>query len=513
MKKKMEYLIGIDVGTTGVKIVLIDETGKLILKTTEEYPLITPKPGWAEQNPYDWWKSTIKGLKKIIFQSKIKPEKILGIGLTGQMHGAVFLDKENNVVHPAILWCDQRTAKECEEITQKVGEKRIFEITCNPVLTGFQAPKILWLRKNKSEIYKKVRKILLPKDYIRFCLTGEFATDVSDASGTSLFDVKKRNWSDEILEKLQISKDFLPESFESTEITGKITKKVSQITGLKEGIPVVAGAGDQAAGGIGNGIVKEGLVSVTIGTSGVVFAHSEKVIVDPKGRLHTFCHAVPGKWHLMGVMLSAGGSFRWFRDVFGKEEIEKAKKMKKDHYEILTNMAKEIPIGCEGLLFLPYLTGERCPYPDPNARGVFFGISLKHTKSHFIRAVMEGVTFGLKDSVEIMKEINLPLGKEFIVSGGGGKSNFWCQMQADIFNKKMIRLSSEEGPSYGSAILAGVGVGIYNDVQNACKKLLQRKDSFSPLKENVKIYEKLYPIYKNLYFSLKKDFESLSGIF
>ena len=498
----LNYLMGIDIGTTGVKIILISEKGKLIQSLTEEYPLITPKPGWAEQNPSDWWNATVKCIKNIISKSSVNVKKeITGIGLTGQMHGAVFLDKNNKVIFPAILWCDQRTVEECVEITEKIGKEKVFEITCNPVLTGFQAPKIIWLRKNKPECYEKVRKILLPKDYIRFCLTGEFATDVSDASGTSLFDVNKRKWSKEILGKLDIPEDFLPPSFESTEITGEITKSVAEITGLKEGTPVAAGGGDQAAGGVGNGIVEEGLVSVTIGTSGVVFAHSEKVVVDPKRRLHTFCHAVPGKWHLMGVMLSAGGSFRWFRDILGK-----------DPYELLTNEAGKVPAGCEGLLFLPYLTGERCPYPDPNARGVFFGISLKHTKAHLIRAVMEGVTFGLKDSVEIMKEIHLPLGRSFRTSGGGGKSKFWCRMQADIFNKSIVRLTSEEGPSFGAAILAGVGTGVYENVPSACKNLLKKHDSFAPRKGNIPVYEKIYPLYQELYFRLKKSFDTLSKI-
>ncbi|MCS7180376.1 MAG: xylulokinase, partial [bacterium] len=389
---------------------------------------------------------------------------------------------------------------------------KIFEITCNPVLTGFQAPKILWLRKNRSDIYKNVRKILLPKDYIRFCLTGEFATDVSDASGTSLFDVRRRKWSEEILERLNIPIDLLPNVYEGTEITGHIKKDVAKLTGLKEKIPVVAGGGDQAAGGVGNGVVEEGLVSVTIGTSGVVFAHSEKVIVDPNGRLHTFCHAVPGKWHLMGVMLSAGGSFRWLRDNLCEEEKKEAKRKKIDPYEIMTGKAKSVPVGSEGLIFLPYLTGERCPYPDPYARGVFFGLSLKHTKNHIIRSVMEGITFGLKDSVEVMKEINLPIGEKFIASGGGGKSDFWCQMMADIFAKDIIRLVCQEGAPFGACILAGVGIGIYKDVKIACKSMLKEKDIFKFEMEINKKYENFYKIYKELYQELKNSFDNLAKI-
>ena len=508
----MDYLMGIDVGTTGVKIVIIDIEGNLKATNTIEYPLITPKPGWAEQNPVDWYNATIKCIKEILKKSKVRGEEIKGIGLTGQMHGSVFLDEKFNVIYPAILWCDQRTADECNDINEIVGKEKIFEITCNPVLTGFQAPKIIWLRKNHPEIYKKVRKILLPKDYIRFCLTGEFATDVSDASGTSLFDVRNRKWSKEILEKLQIPLEFLPEVYEGTEVTGYIKKDIAKLTGLNEKTPVVAGGGDQAAGGVGNGIVEEGNVSVTIGTSGVVFAHSEKVIVDPLGRLHTFCHAVPGKWHLMGVMLSAGGSFRWLRDNLCEEEKKEAKKKKIDPYEIMTEKAKNVPIGSEGLIFLPYLTGERCPYPDPYARGVFFGLSLKHTKEHIIRSVLEGITFGLRDSVEIMKEINLPIGEKFIASGGGGKSDFWCQMMADIFGKKIVRLICQEGAPFGAAILASVGTGFYDDVKTACKKIIKEKDEFDFNEKNVKIYEKFYGIYRKLYPNLKDLFGETAKI-
>ncbi|HOL22181.1 MAG TPA: xylulokinase [bacterium] len=500
----MEYLAGIDVGTTGVKILIIDEKGDVKGSITVEYPLFTPKPGWAEQNPSDWWEATVKGIKGLLEKTGIKGTEIKGIGLTGQMHGSVFLNNRGDVIHPAILWCDQRTAKECEEITEKVRKERVFEITCNPVLTGFQAPKIIWLKKNHPEVYKKISKVLLPKDYIRFCLTGTFATDVADASGTSLFDVKNRRWSEEILDALDIPSSFLPECFESPEVTGYITEEVSALTGLAKGTPVVAGAGDQAAGGVGSGIVEEGLVSVSIGTSGVVFAHLEDVFVDPEGRLHTFCHAVPGKWHIMGVMLSAGGSFRWLRDIFfGRDES----------YKVMTDMAETIPAGSEGLLFLPYLTGERCPYPDPDARGVFFGISLKHRKEHLVRAVMEGVSFGLKDSIKIMKEIGVPGCVKFRLTGGGAKSDLWCGMMADIFNGSTVRLKVEEGPSFGAAILAGVGAGIYSNVKDACKKLVKEEENvFKPDKENTEIYEKFYILYGDLYKNLAVLFDNLAKI-
>lgn len=507
---KMSYLMGIDIGTSGVKTVIVDEPGNIVASGTVEYPLLTPRPGWAEQNPADWWSATIRCIKTSIEKSCIAPEEIKGIGLTGQMHGSVFLDKKNSVIRPAILWCDQRTAKECRQITETVGEQRVFEITCNPVLTGFQAPKIIWMRNNEPELYKRISRVLLPKDYIRFNLTGEFATDVSDASGTALFDVKQRRWSDEILDKLGISKTLLPCCFESPEITGYITREASQTTGLAEHTPVVAGAGDQAAGGVGSGIVQEGLVSVSLGTSGVIFNHSDKVFVDPKGRLHTFCHAVPGKWHQMGVMLSAGGSFRWLRDTFFSDTGNELR----DMYEVMTSLAGRVPAGSEGLIFLPYIAGERCPYPDPNARGVFFGISLKHKKEHIVRAVMEGVCFGLKDSIRIMEEIGVSAGERFRISGGGGRSNLWRQMISDIFNGDTVRLKVEEGPSYGASLLAGVGIGLYKDIVSAYKQMVKEdeKTLLKPDIRNTEVYDRYYRIYNKLYFSLKEQFDNLARI-
>ncbi|HNS31978.1 MAG TPA: xylulokinase [bacterium] len=493
--------MGIDLGTTGVKVVITDTGGNTVKTASVEYPLLTPRPGWAEQDPSEWWKASQKAIRQALDSSGIKPVNIKCIGLTGQMHGAVFLDSRNRVLCPAILWCDQRTAEECIEINEKVGAGRIFEITANPVLTGFQSPKILWLRKNLPKLYRKVKKILLPKDYLRFLLTGAFATDVSDASGTSLLDIKKRKWSEEILRKLDIQSDFLPGCFESAEITGNITGKASLATGLKKDTPVVAGAGDQAAGGIGSGIAEEGLFSISLGTSGVVFAHSDKILADTGRRLHTFCHAVPNKWHLMGVMLSAGGSLRWLRDNIVNEP-----------YEAMTSMAGKIKEGSEGLIFLPYLTGERCPYPDPAARGVFFGISLKHGREHFIRAVMEGITFGLKDSLNIMKKTGLSPGKKLRVSGGGARSPLWCQMMADIFNNCTVRLTCEEGPAYGAALIAGAGIGTYRDIVFACRLFIKEKDTFSPSKENAKKYEDFYGLYRKLYPSLKDRFDTLAKI-
>jgi len=506
----MNLLMGIDLGTSGVKVLVINQKGQIKAQHTEEYPLSTPRPNWAQQNPRDWWEATVKALQYVFRQEKIPAEKIAAIGLTGQMHGAVFLDKEKRVISPAILWCDQRTGQQCEQINRLVGKERILEITCNPVLTGFQAPKILWLRENFPDRYRRLRHILLPKDYLRYLLTDRMATDASDASGTSLFDVANRCWSEEILKKLEIPLDFLPAVYESPEISGYVSEKAARLTGLKAGTPVVAGAGDQAAGGVGNGIVQEGLASVTIGTSGVVFAHSTKVIKDPAGRLHTFCHAVPGAWHLMGVMLSAGGALRWFRDTCCQREKILARQRNQDVYNILTRQASSVPIGCEGLLFLPYLTGERCPYADPLARGVFFGLSLKHTHAHLTRAVMEGITFGLKDSLEIMKELKLPLGRVLRASGGGARSAFWCQMQADIFDSQIVRLVTQHGPCLGAAVLAGVGSGIFSDILTACRTLLKEKDRFTPDRKNVNLYSRVYQIYRGLYPGVKPLFERMA---
>ncbi|MCM8764910.1 MAG: xylulokinase [Candidatus Omnitrophica bacterium] len=505
------FVIGIDLGTTGVKSVLVNEKGKVVYSSLKEYPLVTPKPGWAQQDPELWWDATVESIQSLI--RTINPASLAGIGLTGQMHGSVFLDHYGKILYPAILWCDQRTAKECNQINEKVGMHRMFEITCNPVLTGFQAPKILWLKNNHPEIYRKVKKVLLPKDYIRFRLTGEFATDVSDASGTSLFDVRKRNWAGEILDILEIPSGWLPRSFESVEITATTSAEIQRLTGIPAGTPVVAGAGDQAAGAIGTGITKEKLVSISLGTSGVVFAFSEKAFVDPKGRLHTFCHAVPGKWHLMGVMLSAGGSFRWFRDTLGEREIEEAKKTGKDPYELLTLLAEKSSPGCDGVIFLPYLSGERCPYPDPNAKGVFFGISLKTTKSDLVRSVIEGVSFGIRDSVEIMKSIGLPFGGHCRVSGGGAKSTFWVKLLSEIIGEKMVRLASEQGPSYGAALLAGSGTGVFPEIEKTCDLFISIKDEFTFDAANHDFYTGIYVLYRDLYKNLKDSFDLISNLF
>lgn len=507
----MQYLLGIDIGTSGTKTVLFDIEGNTISSSTYEYPLYQPHGGWAEQNPEDWWGAVVKSIREVLRKSSVSSEDVKGVGLSGQMHGLVMLDKNYNVLRPSIIWCDQRTSNECVEITNRVGEKRLIEITANPALTGFTASKIMWVKNNEPHIYEKVYKILLPKDYIRFMLTGEFATEVSDASGMQLLDVPNRRWSDEVLEKLDIDKDFLAKVYESVEVTGKINKKASELTGLKEGTIVVGGAGDQAAGAVGNGIVKSGIISSTIGTSGVVFAYTDKVTIDPKGRVHTFCHAVPNTWHVMGVTQGAGLSLKWFRDNFCSEEKEVASLIDVDVYEILTKEAEKSAVGCEGLIYLPYLMGERTPHLDPFARGVFFGLSAKHTKRDMLRAVMEGVSYSLKDCMEIIKDMGIET-LEVRASGGGGRSSLWRQMQADMYNTDVVTINSSEGPALGVAILSGIGAGIYSSVSEACDNIIKVSTVQKPIEKNISIYNSYYNIYKNLYTSLKNNFKELDEI-
>ena len=504
----MAYLIGVDLGTSGTKTVLFDEMGKSIASDLYEYPMYQPNVGWAEQDPEDWWTATYTTIKNCITKSGVDPHDVKGIGLSGQMHGLVMLDKEDNVIRKSIIWCDQRTEKECVEITEKVGKTRLIEITANPALTGFTASKIMWVKNNEPENYEKCRKIMLPKDYVRYMLTGEFATEVSDASGMQLLDVPKRAWSNEVLEKLDIDQSLLGKMYESCEVTGTLTQKAAALTGLPVGTIVVGGAGDQAAGGVGNGIVKAGVVSSTIGTSGVVFAHTDNITIDPKGRVHTFCHAVPGAWHVMGVTQGAGLSLKWFRDNFCTSEMETAKWMEKDPYYLMDKQADTVPAGCEGLLYLPYLMGERTPHLDPNARGVFFGLSARHGKKEMLRAVMEGVGYSLVDCMNIIRDMGLSV-SEVRASGGGGKSPLWRQMQADMFRSDISTTNSSEGPALGVALLAAVGAGIYKSVPEACDATIATVSTHAPIPENAKVYEKYYKVYQALYPAVKELYKEL----
>lgn len=507
----MAYLIGVDLGTSGTKTVLFAEDGSVVASCTIEYPLYQPQNGWAEQDPLDWWNAVCGTTKAVIAKAGISASEIKGVGLSGQMHGLVMLDKSGNVLRKSIIWCDQRTAKECDEITQKVGAENLIKITANPALTGFTASKIMWVKNNEPEIYEKCAHILLPKDFIRYKLTGEFATEVSDASGMQLLDVPNRKWSEQVLDALQIDKALLGKVYESPEITGKITKAASDLSGLAEGTVVVGGAGDNAAAAVGTGTVLDGKAFTTIGTSGVVFAHTSKLSIDPKGRVHTFCCAVPGAWHVMGVTQGAGLSLKWFRDNFCHEEMIAAAGMKKDPYFLMDKQAEEIPIGSDRLLYLPYLMGERTPHLDPNCRGVFFGLSAMHTRQHLLRAVMEGVTFSQRDSVEVLREMGVSI-NEMLACGGGGSSALWRQMLADVYGCPVKTVVSKEGPALGVAILAGAGTGVYSSVQDGCAAVIKTNPPQNPISQNSVEYEKFYKVYRALYPALKNNFSELAGL-
>jgi xylulokinase len=503
-------LLGIDVSTTGAKALVINEQGEVIASATEEYPLYTPRPLWSEQDPADWWTGAQRAIRHALAMPGVSANDIQGIGLTGQMHGLVLLDEAGNVLRPAILWNDQRTGSQCEEITAWAGGlKRLIALTGNAVLPGFTAPKVVWVRRNEPEVYERIAHILLPKDYIRYCLTGEFATEVSDASGTALFDVGNRRWSATMAGLLEIPMGWLPECYESHVVSGEISAAAAAATGLRAGTPVVGGGGDQAAQAVGSGIVRPGIISVTSGTSGVVFAYADSYAPEPDGRVHVFCHAVPGAWHAMGVMLSAGGAFRWFRDTLAGEERAEAAAAGGDPYDLLTAQAARVPPGAEGLLFLPYLTGERCPYPDPNARGAFVGLTLRHGKGHMVRSVLEGVSYGLRDSLELIKGLGVPI-EQVRASGGGARSPLWRQIQADIFGTELVLINVTEGAAFGAALLAGVGAGVYRDAREAVDAAVRVVSSTAPNPDAAQAYEELYPLYRGLYPALKPAFDALA---
>ena len=508
----MAYILGIDIGTSGTKTALFSENGKCVSAAVCGYPMDTPKNGYAEQDPADWAGAVTEGIKHVLHDSGIPSNEIKGIGLSGQMHGLVMLDKDDRVIRPSIIWCDQRTAKEVGEITEKVGADRLIEITANPAITGFTAAKIMWVKNNEPQNYERCRHILLPKDYIRFIMTGEYATEVSDASGMQLLDIPNRCWSDEVLNRLGIDKALLPKVYESPEITGRITKQAAELTGLAEGTIVVGGAGDNAAAAVGTGVVEDGKAFTTIGSSGVVFAHTDNISIDKKGRVHTFCCAVPGCWHVMGVTQSAGLSLKWFRDNFCQSEIETALNMGADPYFLTDKEAEAVPIGANRLLYLPYLNGERTPHLDPNCRGAFVGLSAMHKKRDMIRAVMEGVSYSLRDCVEVMREMNIGV-TDMMACGGGGSSPLWRQMLADLYGCPVkLTQQSLEGPALGAALLAAVGSGVYSSVPEACRAVVRPDKTQEPIGANSSQYEKVYAVYKKLYPAMKSCFEALADI-
>jgi len=498
----MTHFLGIDSSTTGVKALIIDNQGNVTGTATTELPISAPKPLWSEQDPADWWNSAVNSIKQALKQSGLTGSDIAAIGLTGQMHGLTLLDESGAVLRPAILWNDQRTGAECDDIRQALGKSRLVALTGNDALTGFTAPKILWVRKHEPEVYAKARHVLLPKDYIRFKLTAQYATDKAGAAGTLLLDIKQRDWSAEVLAALNIPAEWLPPTHEGPATTGHVSEEAAQLTGLQAGTPVVGGGGDQAAQAVGVGAVEPGIIALTLGTSGVVFASAAEPFIEPEGRLHSFCHAVPGRWHMMGVMLSAAGSLRWYRDSFAPDLS----------FDTLLAPAADIPPGSEGLLFLPYLTGERTPHPDPLARGAFVGLTVRHSLPHFTRAVLEGVAFGLRDGFELMKSAGLTDIKQVRVSGGGAKSQLWRQILADVLDLELVTINTTEGAAYGAALLAGVGAGAWHDVDAACAACVKLTGSTRPQPAVVEKYQRFYTQYQQLYPSLKDLSHHLSQL-
>lgn len=494
------FFLGIDVSTTNSKALLIDEGGEVMAVASSPHSLQTPRPLWSEQDPHEWWGATSASIRSVLGKAGGGGERIAAIGLTGQMHGLVLLDEAGQVLRPAILWNDQRTQKQCDEIHARIGKEKFIQITGNVALTGFTAPKILWVRENEPDVYAKARHVLLPKDYIRYRLTGEYAMDKADGSGTALFDLKRRDWSRDVLEALGIDTSWMPKTFEGPEFTGYVNEEAASLTGLKARTPVVAGGGDQATQAVGVGAVEPGIVGLTVGTSGVVFATTPSALIEPEGRLHAFCHAAPGMWHFMGVMLSAAGSLQWYHDRLAPGLS----------FDDLLTEAEAIPAGSEGLQFLPYLSGERTPHPDPLARGAFIGLTLRHNRAHMTRAVLEGVSFGLQDSFTLIQNAGLGDLRQVRASGGGIKSALWRQILASVLEADLVTVNTTEGAAYGAALLAGVGAGAWPDVESACKSCIKITGSTQPDRSQVEAYREAYPIYRELYPALKSSFGKMS---
>lgn len=496
----MSCFIGIDTSTTATKALIIDEAGNVLGVASSEYTYETPQALWSEQDPALWWTATIESIQNVVKKTGVDANQIKGIGLTGQMHGLVLLDEKGDVLRPSILWNDQRTAAQCDSIRLKLGRKNLIRITGNDALTGFTAPKILWVQEHEPEIWKRTRHILLPKDYVRYKLTDTLTMDRADGAGTILFDLAKRDWSVKVLSTLGIPVDYMPPTCEGTDATGGLSPSAAKTLGLPAGIPVFGGGGDQAASAVGTGAVRAGVVSISLGTSGVVFATTDEPTIEPDGRLHAFCHSVPGKWHLMGVMLSAAGSLRWHRDTFAPST----------DYDTLLASVEKIPAGSDGLFFLPYLTGERTPHPDPLARGAFVGLTVRHNLSHLTRSVLEGVSFGLRDSFELMKNAGLKNINQVRVTGGGARSPLWRQILADILQAEVVTVNTVEGAAYGAALLAATGAGAFANVESACDATIQITGRISPDKDQ-SVYEKLYPLYRGLYPALKPTFAAIAA--
>ena len=490
------YFLGIDVGTGGTRALILDEKGRTTSSATEDHQAFTsPQIGWAEQNPGDWWRACGVAVRSALAQAELRSDQIACVGLSGQMHGAVLLDDQASVVRPALIWCDVRTEKQCRDLTAEIGAANLIQLTCNPALTNFTLTKCLWVRENEPDNWRRVRSLMLPKDYIRFQLTGERATDVADASGTLLLDVANRRWSKAMLKLVEMDESLLPRLYESPDICGRISDAGAAATGLQKGTPVVAGAGDQAAAAVGMGVVSPGTVSATIGTSGVVLAATDRPALDARGRVHTFCHAVPGRWIAMGVTQAAGLSLRWFREQFGSGD-------RRQSYESLTAEASSAPPGCDGLLWAPYLMGERTPYLDPAARAMLFGLTSSHTRRHVIRAILEGVAFSLRDSFTIFQEMEVPV-TTIRLGGGGARSALWRQIQADIYGQPVETVDVEEGAAHGAAILAGVGVKTWSSVDEACQSVMRVAEKITPDSEHSRALDRAYTVYRRMYPAMK----------
>jgi xylulokinase len=497
------HVLGVDVGTGGTRAVIVGEHGGILASATEEHePFASPEIGWAEQRPEDWWCACGLAVRKALAVAALRGDQIACVGFSGQMHGAVMLDAADEVVRPALIWCDVRTQKQCQELSEKIGAGELIRLTCNPALPNFTLTKFLWVRENEPENWKRVRSVMLPKDYVRFRLTGERATDMADASGTLMLDVAHRRWSHEVMQAAGMEESLLPGLFESPDICGKVSASGATATGLSPGTPVVAGAGDQAAGAVGMGIVTPGAVSATIGTSGVVFAATDRPSLDSRGRLHTFCHAVPGRWHVMGVTQAAGLSLRWFRDRFGAgaagANVSAHENDGRDPYNRLTAEAAAVPPGSDGLLWAPYLMGERTPHLDPDARGALVGLTASHTRGHVVRAILEGVAFSLRDSFTLFSEMGVPV-RNIRLGGGGARSALWRQIQADVYGHEVEILEAEEGAAYGAAILAGVGAGVWSSVDAACSEVVKVAQRVTPQPAAVERLNKSYAAYRRMY--------------
>ncbi len=494
------YFLGIDTSTTSSKALLIDEQGAVVAVAASPHTLQTPKPLWSEQNPQEWWQAVSASIRLVLQKAGVAGQDVLAVGLTGQMHGLVLLDEAGEVLRPAILWNDQRTQAQCDAIHRGIGKELFIQLTGNVALTGFTAPKILWVAQNEPDVFAHARHVLLPKDYIRYKLTGEFAMDKADGAGTVLFDLKSRTWSPQVLAALGIDPDWMPPTFEGPEFTGRITPEAAVLTGLKAGTPVAAGGGDQAAQAVGVGAVEPGVVALTVGTSGVVFATTPSALIEPEGRLHAFCHAVPGMWHFMGVMLSAAGSLQWYRDTLAPEMS----------FDALLNEAESVSAGSEGLQFLPYLSGERTPHPDPLARGAWIGLTLRHGRGHLTRSLLEGVSFGLKDSFTLIQNAGLGEIRQVRASGGGTKGALWRQILASVLEAELVTVNTAEGAAFGAALLAAVGAGHWPDVASACKAAVKLTGSTQPDAQQVEAYRKAYPLYRELYPALKSSFKKMN---